>query len=227
MKILSNLFLNIAIQDSLRQLFPSLTLGCLQASVVVKPSDEVQKNDMLQICDDLAKVLTCELIRALPVVEITKNAYRKMGKDPNRYRPSAESLLRRVASGKGLYFVNNVVDVLNMVSVQTGFSICGYDADKIDGDISFGTGVENELYEGIGRGILNIENMFVFRDNKGAFGTPTSDSTRTMVTESTKRFLMIFPSFGTDAELDKALQLSSQYLEKYSDATNIIINIYP
>ena len=219
--------MNITIEDTLRQLFPSIKLGVLQASVIIKPSGDVQKNDMLRVCDELAKILTSEAIRALPVVEITKNAYRKMGKDPNRYRPSAESLLRRVASGKGLYFVNNAVDALNMVSVQTGFSICGYDADKIEGNASFGTGTENELYEGIGRGILNIENLFVFRDGKGAFGTPTSDSTRTMVTESTKRFLMIFPSFSSDDGLDKALQLSSGYLEKYADATNIIINIYP
>ena len=39
---------------------------------------------------------------------------------------AAESLMRRVASGKGLYQINNVVDALNVISVKTGFSICGY-----------------------------------------------------------------------------------------------------
>ena len=214
--------MNITIEDSLHRLFPQLTLGSVQALVKVKPSNEAHKNDMLQICKTLADVITSESIRRMPVVEITKNAYRKMGKDPNRYRPSAESLLRRVASGKGLYFVNNVVDVLNMVSIQTGFSICGYDAETIEGNISFGIGLKDELYEGIGRGVLNIENLFVFRDKKGAFGTPTSDSVRTMVTEKTEQFLMIFPSFEPVAELDKTLQLSSLYLEKYVEASNII-----
>src|SRR5690554_7874746 len=74
---------------------------------------------MEAVTSRLEKDLDAEAIRRHPVVAATKNAYRLLGKDPNRYRPAAESLLRRIASGKGLYRVNNVVDVLNRVSVET------------------------------------------------------------------------------------------------------------
>ena len=216
--------LKIIIEPSIKALFPEMELGCLLAKVNVTPSSEALKACIQQTCDSLSETITPESIRHIKPVESMKNAYRKLGKDPNRYRPSAESLLRRIASHKGLYYLNNVVDVLNLVSIQTGFSICGYDFDKISGNIILGTGYENEPYEGIGRGVLNIENLPVFRDEKGAFGTPTSDSVRTMVTDTMKNFLMIFPAFSAGLELNEALKLSSDYLEKYCEVKSLRIS---
>lgn len=203
----------IEIQPELSELFPELTIGCILAEVQVTASDDVLKEEMGLLCDKLVPDLTPESIRRHPVVEMTKNAYRKMGKDPNRYRPAAESLLRRLASGKGLYHVNNMVDILNMVSLATGFSIGGYDRDKIQGSITFGLGRDQEPYLGIGRGDLNIENLPVFRDEEGAFGTSTSDSVRTMVTEETQKFLLVFPAFEKmDDRLNKALEMAEKLL---------------
>ena len=95
-----------------------------------------------------------------------------------------------------------------------GFSIGGYDAGMIQGDIVFGIGNPNEPYSGIGRGELNIENLPVFRDESGAFGMPTSDSSRTEVTEQTSRFLMILIDFNGDQMLDGALQMAARLLKK-------------
>ena len=80
---------------------------------------------------------------------------------------------------------------------------------------------ENEPYEGIGRGTLNIEYMPVFRDTLGAFGSPTSDSSRTMVTNETESFLMVFFNFGGMAQLNEALDLATSYLIKFADAYNL------
>jgi DNA/RNA-binding domain of Phe-tRNA-synthetase-like protein len=113
-----------------------------------------------------------------------------------------------------------MVDILNLGSIQTGFSIGGYDADTIIGNVSFGIGKPGEPYEGIGRGSLNIENLPVFRDSQGAFGTSTSDSVRTMVTENTKRFLMVIPVFThIEDEPDKALELAIQLLKRYGNVS--------
>jgi DNA/RNA-binding domain of Phe-tRNA-synthetase-like protein len=136
---------------------------------------------------------------------------------------SAEALLRRTVQGKELYRVNNVVDLLNLVSVSTGFSIGGYDAGKIDGAVVFGIGHADEPYEGIGRGKLNIESLPVFRDNLGAFGSPTSDSVRTSVTLETKRFLMIIIDFGALPELEQATEMAVKLLKNYAKADNFEI----
>ncbi len=210
--------MNFSIDSSLRELFPRIEIGCVLSSVRVTTSGIKLSDEINGVCADLKLYYTPELIRNHPVIEMTRNAYRKMGQDPNRYRPAAESLLRRIASGKGLYFVNNMVDILNLISIKTGFSIGGYDADNIEGDVRIGIGAAGEPYEGIGRGVLNIEHLPVFRDTRGAFGTSTSDSVRTMVTEKTMRFLMVFPVFSElNDELEKSLNLAVQLLEEFGD----------
>ncbi len=214
--------MKVVIDKEIQLLFPNIKMGYVLANVEVKSSDKFVLSAMDNLCANIMKQFTPELIREQPIIKLTKSAYRKLGKDPNRYRPSAESLMRRVASGKGLYRVNNVVDVLNMVSIETGFSIGGYDADSIQGEVHFSRGGANEPYEGIGRGDLNIENLPVFRDDWGAFGSPTSDSIRTMVTPTTKRFFMIFPAFErVGEELNTALTLAAQFLNEWGGAKDI------
>ena len=198
-----------------------MLLGGFVVDVRVSEPDKA----LLDLLDDEVKKLeqqhTAETIRELSTVKANKNAYRTLGKDPNRYRPAAESLLRRVANGKGLYHINNVVDILNLISVKTGFSICGYNYDAVKGNVVMGIGEENEPYQGIGRGDVNIEKLPVFRDDEGAFGNPTSDSTRTMVTDDTTKFLMIIIGFEGQEPVNKALDEASVLLQKYASGNEV------
>jgi DNA/RNA-binding domain of Phe-tRNA-synthetase-like protein len=210
--------MNIQIEPLIREKLPNLVLGGFVCNVNTHPSSpELQS----LIAEELAKLSwhTPESIREIDMVKATKEAYRILGKDPNRYRPSAESLLRRVANGRGLYQLGNVVDVLNLVSVKTGYSICGYDFDNVMGNISLGIGEPEEPYIGIGKGDINIELLPVFRDELSAFGTPTSDSVRTMLSARTKRFLMIFVGFGNTEKLQSAISEAADLLGKHADAT--------
>ena len=171
--------------------------------------------------------LTIEEIRHNPNIAAAREAYKACGKDPARYRLSAEALLRRVVSGKGLYQINNVVDLLNLVSISTGFSIGGYDDDKIVGDIVMGIGRPYEPYNGLGRGEMNIEGMPVFRDEKGSFGTSTSDSERTGVSENTRRFLMVIVSYQSIKMLAEATQMAIKYLKEFAEGKNVEAVIVP
>lgn len=180
-------------------------------------------NEILIRISEIASTLRIEEISQIPAISASRKAYKACGKDPARYRLSAEALLRRVVNRNEIYQINNVVDLLNLVSISTGFSIGGYDAEKINGDVVYGIGEQNEPYIGIGRGELNIENMPVFRDEKGAFGTPTSDSERTAVSLETKRFLMIIIDYASSPQLSEATKLAKKLLEKYAQATNFEI----
>lgn len=213
----------VFISEELRILVPVLTLSCIECDVLVQQENKQLWAEIEKKSSELADSLKVENISRLPAIFASRKGYKACGKDPARYRLSAEALLRRVAQGKGIYRVNNVVDLLNLVSISTGFSIGGYDVTKISGEVIFGIGGENEPYEGIGRGELNIESLPVFRDELGAFGTPTSDSVRTSVTLETKRFLMILIDFGAPNELDAATDLAVNLLKKYAGATNMEI----
>jgi DNA/RNA-binding domain of Phe-tRNA-synthetase-like protein len=192
----------------------------IECDVSVEGCPDGLKEQMENKCREISESMTMEEISLLPAINMGRKAYRACGKDPARYRLSAEALLRRVTNGKGLYHINNVVDLLNLVSVSTGFSIDGYDAGAICGDVSMGIGRKHEPYDGLGRGELNIAHMPVFRDDLGAFGSPTSDSERTGVLENTKRFLMIIISFDHHDALQKAGEFARQLLVQYASAIN-------
>lgn len=213
--------MTITIANELKAKLPTLLLGGILVEVKVSESD-LRLMELLDSEVSMLEVIhTPESIRELSTVKANKNAYRILGKDPNRYRPAAEALLRRVSNGKGLYHLNNVVDILNLISLKTGFSICGYNYDAIEGAIKMGIGLANEPYEGIGRGDVNIENLPVFRDDLGAFGNPTSDSTRTMVSEKTEKFMMVIIGFEGRASIEKALDETVALLTEYARGSEI------
>jgi DNA/RNA-binding domain of Phe-tRNA-synthetase-like protein len=171
-------------------------LGWISAEVVVAPAGPALERALDAAVAAAAVRLEGSRAQDLPAVAATRQAYRALGKDPARYRPAAEALLRRVAQGKGLFRVNNVVEVNNLLSLETGFSIGTYDMAKLTPPLVFRRGGPGELYEGIGRGALNLDGLPVLADTAGPFGSPTSDSARSRVTSETERISMVLISFA-------------------------------
>lgn len=210
----------ITITDKIKSKCPNFRLGVISCSVQISTNRDDLWEEINTKIEELQNLETASISK-ISTVSATRKAYKAFGKDPSRYRPSAEALLRRIVKSKGLYKINNVVDLLNLVSISTGYSIGGFDADKIEGDISVGIGKANEPYEAIGRGTLNIEGLPILRDSKSGFGTPTSDSVRTCVTNDTTRFLMAILDFNGLEELTETMGLAIDLLKRFGDATNI------
>lgn len=168
---------------------------------------------------------TTESLKLIPSILATRTIYRALGKDPSRYRPSGEALVRRVLQGKELYQINTAVDLINLASIEFGYSIGGFDCDKICGDqISLGVGQNGEPYEGIGRGTLNIEGLPVYRDAQGGFGTPTSDHERTKLGLDTSHLLAFVNGYdGNRDTVTQCAQRIIQLTEKYAQGTDCAI----
>lgn len=161
-------------------------------------------------------------INKRPAVAQTRALYRALGKDPNRYRVASEALCRRVIRGLGLYRIDTLVDMINLVSMKSGYAISGLDGDKLVGDtLTMGVGEEGEEYHGIGRGLLNIAGMPVYRDAVGGVATPTSDEERTKITLETRTLQMNINGFGIEMPMDEAVAWSAELLRKYAGATEI------
>lgn len=161
-----------------------------------------------------------------PTVEATRTAYKQCGKDPSRYRPSSEALCRRILKGLDLYRINTVVDLINLISITSGYSIGGFDADKIEGEqLTLGIGREGEPFEGIGRGPLNIDGLPVYRDNVGGVGTPTSDNERTKLAEGSSHLLMIVNAYSGTEGLNEFLDYSVALLKQFAEAKEIEVKV--
>lgn len=183
---------NIILSDEIRQACPQFFGTAVYITIHNTPSSEKLWAEIYKTIEHFRETYTKDSIKELSSIQATRTAYRSCGKDPSRYRPSGEALCRRILTGKDLYRVDTVVDLINLASIVYGYSIGGFDADKIQGDtITLGIGREGEPYEGIGRGQLNIAGMPVYRDAKGGIGTPTSDNERTKLHENSSRLLVL------------------------------------
>ncbi|MEZ5826160.1 MAG: phenylalanine--tRNA ligase beta subunit-related protein [Geminicoccaceae bacterium] len=151
-------------------------------------------------------------------IAATRAAYKALGKDPSRYRPAAEALARRVAQGKGLGSINSIVDINNIVSLETGLSIGSYDIAAIGDGIVLRAAVAGESYEGIGRGPLNLEGLPVLADERGPFGSPTSDSERSMVGEQARRILFMIFDFGSGTLDGSIVERATSLLREHAGA---------
>ena len=151
--------IEITFEDEIRRACPRMAAGILLCGVANRDASKEIDSLIDEATSGIAAGVVLEETRRDPRIAATRTAYKACGKDPNRYRPSAEALRRRVVLGKGLYRVNPVVDILNLVSLRSGFSIGGFDADEVVGILRYGIGKRGELYEAIGRGAMNIEGL--------------------------------------------------------------------
>lgn len=211
----------ITISQAIKNKLPDLTLGCIECDVVISEENSELWREIEAISGIIGHSGELAEVGSNPAIRASRMAYRRCGKDPSRYRLSSEALMRRVVKGHQLYRINNVVDLINLISLKSGMSIGGYDVDKISGSIIFDLGMKNEPYDAIGRGELNITALPVFRDSISPFGSPTSDSVRTSVTGNTKRFLMVIIGFSGEICTTEAVELSVELLKKYANADNL------
>lgn len=214
--------INVEIDPRILKICPLIQIGLLSADVV---NDETPDALWQEIENESLKITsTYQLleINQRPAIAATRKLYKSLGKDPGRYRVSSEALCRRIIRGLGLYRLTSLIDIVNLVSVRSGYAISGLDANKLVGDtLTMGVGEKDEQYCAIGRGYLNIEGLPVYRDALGGVATPTSDEERTKFTLDTTKVQININAFGPEMPVDEALGWTASLLEKYVQATNI------
>jgi DNA/RNA-binding domain of Phe-tRNA-synthetase-like protein len=203
---------------------PSVRLGLLEADEVrAEPSTPGLVEELVSVADALAKRLTVEAVAELESVRAVRAMFRAWGLDPSKYRPSAEALLRRLAQGKGLYRISNIVDIVNLGQIETGWPFGCYDRDRIRPPATLRLGERGEKYEGIGRRVWHLEGRPVLADGEGPFGSPISDSTRTMITPETRSLAatIFAPASASDSAVEQALARLAARLERWASAGGI------
>jgi DNA/RNA-binding domain of Phe-tRNA-synthetase-like protein len=211
----------VRIDSELKAKCPRVALACVTAEVLAGATPEGLDQELRTSEEKILKLAEPKAVLEAGAILATRAAYKALGKDPARYRGSAEALLRRVIAGKGLPRINNVVDVINLVSVESRLPVGLYDLAHAEGDILFRAGRAGETYKGIGKYDLNLEGLPVFCDAVGPHGSPTSDSERTMVTLGTKKVMAILISFGGTKGLPEWGQATCSLLERHAGAREL------
>jgi len=161
------------------------------AAFVAEPVVVVEQDDALET----RRRATTAAMRSAPepvdTIAAVRTMYKRVGIDPTKTRPSSEALLRRVRRGDELPRINSLVDIINWCSLETQLPYGLYDLDRIHGAVTLRLGRPGEEYEGIRKAAVHVAGRLTLADEIGAFGNPTSDSARTMVTTATVRALVV------------------------------------
>ena len=209
--------MKVIVSNEIEQVCPQFVGACVEAQVVNTPYCAELWEEIGKMCDRFRKELTTESLKEIASIAATRQVYKACGKDPSRYRPASEALIRRVLQGKALYQRDTLVDLVNLASIVFGYSIGGFDADKFVGDtLTLGIGRKDEPYEGIGRGMINIEGLPVYRDAEGGVGTPTSDHERTKMQLQTTHLVVLINGYdGNEQHVRENAEYIQTLLHKY------------
>lgn len=218
---------SIVFSDKIKEAAPGLVVLQIEAIVTNSPTSDSLWEEIESVSTQIKETFELQQWNKRPAIMATRKAYKALGKDPNRYRPSAEALGRRIINGKGIYRLTTLIDIINLVSIKTGYSIGGFDADQIRGNkLILDAGKADDHFNAIGRGPLNIEGLPVYRDQIGGIGTPTSDEERTKLTDKTTNLLMLINIYGIEESPDKIIKMVKDLLEKYASLKTFETNIH-
>ena len=211
--------MNITIKKEVLDIIPMFNVYAYTMDVKVEDSSIIEEK-LQQIEKEINEKYILEQVLQIPSIKNARDSYKKLGKDPSRYRLACESLFRRLVKGNGLYRVNNVVDAGNVLSIELAKSTAVLDYNKLQGDIYIRIGNSDDIYYGIGRGLINVTNIPLYVDEVSPFGSPTSDTERTSVDLQTSKILLMVICFD-DLDKDIIEDLSLQIFKDYAYAKNI------
>ena len=211
--------MKITIKREVSNILPLFNIHAFTMDVKVEDSTIIDEK-IKELEKSINEKYSLEQVLQIPSIKNARDSYKKLGKDPSRYRLACESLFRRLVKGNGLYRVSNVVDAGNVLSIELAKSTAVLDYDKLQGDIHIRIGTNDDIYYGIGRGLINVTNIPLYVDEVSPFGSPTSDTERTSITDSTTKILLMVICFD---ELDKDIieEISLNIFKKYAYAKNI------
>ena len=221
--------MNIIVSNEIKSVCPEFVGAAVEARVRNSQFCQELWTEIHILEDRFRQTLTTESLKDMPGIAATRRVYKACGKDPSRYRPASEQLIRRMLQGKELYQIDTLVDLVNLASIAFGYSIGGFDADKFVGNtLTLGIGREGEPYEGIGRGPLNIAGLPVYRDTQGGVGTPTSDNERTKMTLETTHLVVLINGYdGNRERVMENAQYLKQLIERFASGSDCSITLYP
>lgn len=201
--------MNLSINETLFTKIPQLKIGIIHyTKIVVSESPQMLKGRIQLFQENLYFESQENPVPERPGIQEWRKVWKELGADPNRYRHSAESLMRRIAKQNYLTPFHLAVDLNNFLSLQYEIPIGIYDMNKIVGDVEITLGDDETGYEGLNGRFNKLKNILCSKDHNGAFGSPFVDSLRTSVTEETTEALHIFylrPSLETE-ECKKLLE---------------------
>jgi DNA/RNA-binding domain of Phe-tRNA-synthetase-like protein len=211
--------MQLQLDEQLKTRIAGVTFGMVTIrGVTVRARDERLWNQIEMLCQRLARENSLDRLSENQQIAAVRSLQKSFGFDPTRYRPSSESLLRRVLKGQGLYQINTAVDVNNLCSLEFLLPMCSYDLRNVEGQVCVRIGKAGEEYPGIGRQVFQAENNVIIADDRGIMGSTVSDAERTKVTTETADILVAIyaPAMSNPRIIEDYAALTGQRMVEFN-----------
>jgi DNA/RNA-binding domain of Phe-tRNA-synthetase-like protein len=207
--------LEIQVSSQITTQIPHFKLGIIEyKGISIGDSPQMLKGRLQLFQESIYFDLEGKNVTDLPGIQEWRQIFKKTGKDPNRYRHSAEALYRRIQKQNYLASIQSAIDVNNFFSLQYQVPIGIYDKEKLQGKVTIRIGEENEEYLGLNGRLNSLNHLIVSSDELGPFGSPYVDSERSPVTESTKNALQLI-YLQPSTELENANRLTESLMKMF------------
>ncbi len=207
--------LEIQLSPELSELIPDFKLGVIEyQNITVGDSPQMLKGRLQLFQESIYFELENKNVTELPGIQEWRAIFKKTGKDPNRYRHSAEALYRRVKKQNYLNSVQSATDLNNFFSLQYQVPMGVYDADLTEGPVEIRIGGKNEEYIGLNGRVNSLHRLIISSDQKGPFGSPFVDSERTAVTNNTKNAMQLI-YLRPSTNLEEANKLTESLMNMF------------
>lgn len=150
-------------------------------------------------------------------------------KPAGRGKPASEYLVRAVGQGE-LGSINVAVDILNVVSLHSGFSIALVDLDIARPPFRVAPGPVDGSYVFNASGQeMSLKGLICLYDAAGPCGNPVKDALRVKTTaETTRTLTVVWGAAGFEARRDKAVRWYREMLERVGGTirpVNVVENL--
>lgn len=208
--------MEIQLSPELVQRIPGFKLGIIEyQNITVGPSPQMLKGRLQLFQESIFFDIEGQNVTELPGIQEWRSIFKLTGKDPNRYRHSAEALYRRVQKQNYLPSVQSAIDLNNFFSLQYQSPIGIYDADQLSGPVTIRIGKEDEVYIGLNGRSNSLNHLILSADDNGPFGSPFVDSDRAPVTENTKNALQII-YLRPSLDMENAHKLTESLMKMFT-----------
>ncbi|WP_428909490.1 B3/B4 domain-containing protein [Niallia sp. Krafla_26] len=216
--------MQVRIAPEIFEYIPDFKIGFIQYDdITVGESPQMLKGRLQLHQESLFFEMDDKKVTDFRGIQEWRQVFKKIGKDPNRYRHSAEALYRRVQKQNYLQSIHSATDLNNFFSLQYQIPFGIYDVEKVQGGlITVRIGVEDEAYLGLNGRENSLNQLIVSADEAGPFGSPFVDSERTAVTENTKKAVQIVylkPSMSV-AEAEKLVSSAANMFTQISGGSS-------
>ena len=209
--------MEIQVSKTICDLVPGFSVGIIQyRDIQVDESPQMLKGRLQLFQESIYFDLLEKNVTDLEGIKEWRAIFKTTGKDPNRYRHSAEALYRRIAKQNYLQPIHSAIDLNNFFSLEYQIPIGVYDSDKLMGNVTIKIGKENEEYTGLNGRTNNLANLMISADEQGPFGSPFVDSERSAVTVSTTNALQIVylrPSSSPESKQKMTESLMNMFIQ--------------